>query len=426
MFDLDPNQDPAATPEEEADAARRSSLEEVLQAGAESLLDSLDETDGGAMNFDVLETVVSRTGTDLAGGALDTWSSGDGDPVADEREGGDGIGATELEQLVAILESDGAVPSLMEPTASHLESASILMHEVHRSGASDPERYGRRLEERLRGIEPARVTELLWTACEDTARSLEAHEFDLWMRAFCPLLRRAVPYLVDRLAQVAAASDARVRETLWPHVVDEFLLGLKTRSREVDPRALDIDAESLERAVPRLLGLSSLGGALLQPGTFRVDAEFARPVALRLMESAAHEKFGPLVLAAFREAMPYDFGARSCVLAQRRYDASLGWILTQQLRSPRAALVGDAQRSTAWVLARGIAELEPERRQESWVPDAIRWLGERDMALDAPEQREALAALLNRVLGERRGLRRSWCADCRKAASRALQNQSLE
>ena len=412
-------------PSEEHDVARRMSLEEVLHVGTESLLDSLDEADRGAMNFEVLENVVSRTETTLAGRSFDEPTEDNGDPVAREREGGDGIGAPELEQLVSILEREGDMPVLAENAKQRLESASILVHEVHRIGTADPEAFGRRIEERLRTVQPERMTEFLWTSCQDMAGVLSSEDFDMWMRAMVPMLRRAVPFFPDRLAGFAAVATPNIREQVWPHVVDEFLLALITRSREIDPRALDLDPESQAEAVERLLKLSAFGGARLKPGTYRIDAEFARPIAIKLMESAAHEKFGPLLLWAFRESMPFDFGVRSCVLAHRRYGDELGWVLTQQLKTPRAALIGDAQRSTAWVLTNGINELEQERRSETWIADAIRWLGERDMAHDANEQRYALLDLLERITDERRGLRRCWNSGCRKAASRALENRSL-
>ena len=118
------------TPELGSGTVRRVSLEDVLEAGAQTLLTSLDEADRGALNFETLDRAVSRTGTELAGRPLDDATQGSSDATAAEREGGEGIGAIELEQLVAILETEGEVPDFGVESHARLENASILMHEV--------------------------------------------------------------------------------------------------------------------------------------------------------------------------------------------------------------------------------------------------------------------------------------------------------
>ena len=357
----------------------RYSLEDVLEVGAESIRHSLGGDDEQSLDFAAIDGVIRRTQSALTVDGPDVVRTRRTRGAVDyEEEGGKGIGAPELEQLVAILETGSGHAELHNDEAALLECASILLHEAHKIeveslGPDSVRAVALRVETTLRGVSPQQVTPFLQMALWDMAEALPHDSFDVWMQAVSPMLRRAVPLLLDRLTEFAVQATPHGRAAMWPYIVDEFLMALQSRAGDLDPRVHALGPDELADAMARLTTLQSLGKGLLAPGTFKISQTFAHGIALRLMNGPASRLFGPLLLAAFRETPPADPGVRACVLACRRYDASLGWVLLQQLSAVRSQLTGDAERATAWVLFSALDQLDEERRKESWVPGALEW-----------------------------------------------------
>ena len=402
----------------------RYSLEDVLDVGAKSIRSSLGSAEDQELDFAAIDGVIERTRSALTVPKRDVTGS-DLDPTQEEDEGGRGIGAVELEQLVAILETGSGDTQLENTEAALLECASILLHEAHKVrveclGSDSVRAVAQRVETALRGVPPESVTPFLQASLVDMAEALPHDEFDVWMQAVSPMLRRAIPLLLDRLSEFAISASPHGRAAFWPYVVDEFLLALGSRQGALDPRVHALEPEELEQACARLGELQALGKGLLAPGGFKIAQTFAHSIVLTLMRSPAAHRFGPLLFAAFRETPPADPGARACVFACRRYESSLGWILTEQLGSIRTRLSPDAERAAAWVLYSELECLEPERRLESWLPEALEWLGFRDVAGDPPEQTDPTRSLFERIANTRRGLKHEWNRECRKIARRVL------
>ncbi len=159
---------------------------------------------------------------------------------------------------------------------------------------------------------------------------------------------------------------------------------------------------------------------------FSLTQTFAHDLLARLMDGPARHVVGPVLLAAFREALPVDPGVSFCVFATRQYDESIGWLLSEQMKNMDAYVTDDVQRSAAWVLMSAIEQLHGERRGEVWIPAALGWLGARDMALDSDVQLTSTRALMGRIVSERHGLRKVWSRDCRRAAQTALNQGAFQ
>lgn len=371
-------------------------------------------------DFETIEGAMTEAGVAVSrSGVHDTGF----DPAAEEREGGEGIGVLELDQLVAILETEPAGPSLDARGPVQLERASIFLHQAWELEPSDHGRVSsrsmsRRLEAAFVGVDPSTVSAYLLEAMSDVAPTAPAENFDAWMDIAGSMFRRAVPMLVDRMIELATALGGETAETLWPHIVDGFLLSLGTRPRELDRALFDLPEDTLDRGYARLGKLRAFGTSLFKPGSFKLDQAFAYPTMLALMESPLHASVGPVLLAAFRDTMPTDPGVRACMLAFRSYNDSVGWVLARQLAAGCEPIDVASERLVAWFLLGAFQGLDPERRGEPWIPEAFEWLGARDRSQDTLEQFEETNALFDAVTGERQGhFRKAWSKACRRSAA---------
>lgn len=416
---------PAEAP---AQGSRPLSLEDVLEAGKDSLRLSLDLVSGSEIDFETLDDAVHQTRQAVgASGEEPRTDAGTIDLAAPRvhSEFDDAVG--ELEAFVRSLESSAESPRFdaFDEYAA-FENTSILLHQFDLARSRDLDDWSRALSVCTKGLDPAGVAALILEATRDTAEQRPCEEFDAWMESLIPILRRTVPNLSDRLAAFAVEASPHGREVLWPFVVDELLVTLKGRREGPDPRVHDLDAVALERAIERLCALPAIARGRVAPGMLSISQSFAHPLVLRLMQSPARHVIGPVLLGAFRDTLPKDPGIGFCVLAMRQYEESLGWLLATQLESPGVPVHPDVQRSAAWLLVSVLDSMPTERREETWVAGALYWLGERDSLDDAESQRSGTADLLRSVVAERNGLRRSWNKECRRAAKAALAQGEFE
>lgn len=403
----------------------RRALEDVLQDEAQGITDTLGAASLDQLHYEGLESAIRSGSNALSGDATVSLPQDDG-TAALENEGGSGLGAAELEQLLDIYERADAEPMLVEAGAQSLERAQILLHVAAReaalqSGDADSHRdMGLRIDAALRDAVPTHVQGLLMGAIPDMAEVLDPASFDRWMEVAYPFLSSAFQVPMESLVAMAVTAKPGGRECLAPYVVDEYLAHLPSRMPPLDERVFELDPAALDRVWERLGRFRALGQGLMRPGAFRLSDRFAHPLMLRLVRTPLVVKLAPFLAAAFRESMPADAGARFCVLAWREPTPDLGWVLGAQLEDTRAPLVGVAEQSAAWVLVQGLETLEHERRGESWLAEALGWLGERDASRDAPEQLLRTRALLAGVVSTRNGLFKSWPSEARRAAKASL------
>ncbi|MEM8712791.1 MAG: hypothetical protein AAGG01_17705 [Planctomycetota bacterium] len=398
-------------------------LEEVLEAGTQNLKLSLDITGEENLDFEALYDVVEATKVRLA--ADHDGSDVDGNPVASEREGGSGVVANEMQCLVSLLEAGTQTPNLQDDAQAALERASIILHESHQAIGFDTQRYGKAVDVMLRSADTVDVERFARSAVVDMSASLTHHTFDAWMPAILLTARRASPSLCDWLAGIAANGSVHAQEALWPYVVDELLVSLKDRQEAAPGIVYALDGLSLDLAIERLAKLPSIHRSVLAPGMFSLRQTSLHHLLIRLMDGPARYVVGPVLLAAFRETLPTDAGISFCLFASRQYDDSIGWLLTEQLKNLDQPVHVDVQRTAAWTLLSALEQLPPERRNEVWIPGALEWLGSRDMSMDADVQVDSTRGILQRIVSERRSLRKVWSRDCRRAAAQALTNEGL-
>ena len=401
---------------------QRVTLEDVLEAGTQNLRLSLDLAGtGGDIDFEALDEAVAATRSRIVSSpSID--DEGDFDPVAAEREGGGGVVRNEIHCLVALLEAGTTKPNFSDEAQGALERASIILHEAHQIIGFDTAKYGTVVDVVLRSADSVDVERFARAAITDLSAALPHHVFDAWMPTIMVAARRATPSLCDWLAEISALSSNHAKEALWPFIVDEFLIGLKGRTYALDPNVHDITAISMDLAIERLSRRPSIIRSVFAPGMFSLQQTFAHELLLRLMEGPARHNVGPVLLAAFKEALPTDPGVSYCVFSTRQYDEAIGWLLSEQMKNLDSYVSEEVQRSAAWILMSSIDQLHGERRGEVWIPGAIEWLGSRETSLDSDIQLDSTRALFERIATERNGIRKVWSRDCRRAASQALES----
>lgn len=415
---------PVSLPSGHGDRSRVT-LEEVLEAGIQNLRLSLDMAGTGELDFEALDHAVSATRSQLVTSEALATDSDEIDPVAAEREGGEGVVSHEIHCLVALIEAGTTPPSFADDAQSALERASIILHEAHQVLGFDSQRYGRDVDIILRSADSVDLERFARASIADLSATLPHHVFDAWMPAILTTVRRATVSPCDWLAEISVSSDSHAKEALWPFIINELLVGLKNRTQPIDPGVHAIDPLAVEVAIERLSRLPAIQRSLLAPGMFSLRQSFAHELLIRLMDGPARHAVGPLLLAAFHEELPVDPGMSFCVFATRKYDDSIGWLLTEQLKNLDAPVTDEVQRSVAWVLMSALEQLDGERRREIWVPASIDWLGGRDVSLDSDVQRASTHTLMERVASERKGLHKVWTRESRRAAQNALKNGGL-
>jgi hypothetical protein len=215
--------------------------------------------------------------------------------------------------------------------------------------------------------------------------------------------------------------DATARPALWPHLVNDLLLGLDPAPQSavlqlwMEANAIDLEATpDLATRLGRLEALAGEGTAARLGDLMLVPASRTGAVLSVLMGSRLAGRVGPLLHQALQRGQGSDLAR---VLAEalseyepahRRFYADLARELGSETPSPRLA------RQAAEVLTETLAELTPAERREPWTATAIAWLPTLAGAGARPT--------LTRILKQRRLLvLPAWPAACREAAGEALE-----
>ena len=222
------------------------------------------------------------------------------------------------------------------------------------------------------------------------------------------------PFLLELWHGLGNRSD---QERVWPYVVNELLLGLQWK----DPRpklalyqALSgISVKGRADVLVKLEAMTALQQKILADDVFLAPAPLLYNVHDVLMKSSIADQHGPLLhqRLAHQKAHPlvpilmggfaeYDNARRGV------YEAVLAQGVGERV-------VPELQEIALRHLKGALTRLSAERRDEDWVPDAIRWLGRLGTVKVKP--------VIEGILNEKKFLViPAWPAACRDAARDAL------
>lgn len=262
----------------------------------------------------------------------------------------------------------------------------------------------------LRPDEMAGLGELL----TDFAHAAGTATADRAASALLEAARAANPALVSAVwAGVDGSWPPARRDFLWPHLVNDLLLGLPAAPEALVARLWQL-AASLEvtDALGRLDRLSALPGAanpVAAEQVFLVAPSRVRSIHAVLLHLAGSDHHGPRLHRALLRRPP-DRLTGIVMGAVRAYEPDDRHLYITLLRDGGRPQPSRELKELVVPLLLGFVDSLPEeRRTEPWVPGAIAWL-----AATAPV---AAAPLLQRIMNERRLLtKRVWPEACRTAA----------
>lgn len=234
------------------------------------------------------------------------------------------------------------------------------------------------------------------------------------------VVRRTRPELVAPLwweiasKQVKAGPDDPRWPIIWPHLVNDLLLGLEPAPHPLAVplclKAGDYDVEEALKLAPRVASLGAMKSQTPANDLMLVPIAKARAVHAVLMRTPAADRHGDQVYKALSLRCP-DALTRVLMSAVGAYTPEHRELFAALLREDgREFHSRQLQALAAGTLQRRLANLPPARRGEDWVAPAVEWLGRL-----APESARPLLA---RIVGERRLVFfRVWPAACRRAAA---------
>ena len=212
----------------------------------------------------------------------------------------------------------------------------------------------------------------------------------------------------------AADPTARLWPAVWPHLVNDLLLGLEPAphllTKPLFLYAGELDTERALELSSRLAPLSAVSSGPITGDLLRLPVDKVRSIHTVLMRSSAADCHGANLQRALTRRSP-DALARLVANAVGAYAPEHRELYVALLReggrdlqsAHLVALAGDA-------LLRALDDTTRRQRAETWVVPAIEWL--RNHAV------EAAGPLLTRIVSERRFLfLRAWPPACRAAAS---------
>lgn len=254
----------------------------------------------------------------------------------------------------------------------------------------------------------------------------EAGRSDLIDRA-APLmaeLRQSHPELVSAVwSKIAGECEPAARTALWPHLVNDLLLGLAPAPDSVIAqlclRAGELGFDQAVTQAARLSELPCALGAPLADDIFHVPPARARCVHAALLHTPAAGNHGPLLHRALARR-PLDALTGVLMNAVGSYGPHHKALFLSLLRE--GGLENGSQQLltlASTLLAQELDNLTGVERHRTWAPEAIAWLGRLAPGAARP--------VLQRVLTERRWLwRHAWPEACRAAAAAALADRPGE
>lgn len=398
----------------------------ILGIGSAALKRALTAIGGNEVDFEAVKAAFAATQV-ASLTEEDVFSAHGPGGLPDEGEGGDGIGAEELASVLTAAESraSGAPRLALDEAAGEEAAIAIQLLVQSPDEAVQAVAEGRLQVLRRRELERAagargeaptdEIAGVLVEAIVDFAESLPIRAFDSVFTFLAPTLRRVVSPLLERLPTIADRLSEKGREALWPHAVDEMLLFLRRRRVGLDPRLEAISTDARERGLLRLAQLPALKGGRMDPASFEMDQSFVFGLMLELLQlPAARPVVGPIVFGALRRSPPREEWLANVYRSTSSHSPDLDSFSMWAIIA-RAGIEIDPRciDQAADQLVKRLEGLPAERRDGSWIPGALLWLGERGTlkALD----------LLERVRSERKLLRHTWNKACRDAAQQGIE-----
>lgn len=409
------------------------SLEAVLDLGVHALRHAIDEIGSvsadpaalralftaaekalaisdDAASVEILVAVLARASNDLPG-----------------EEAAPGADATEYGLSIEALRREIAGYGGQTPEMSHVapgdrrEELSILVHLLL---ASPPEAVQGAIDERLSRLFAEPLSPVERSLLVEAVRDLAEHADLVSLDSALPALSRALRSSPDRgllgsvWRELATRTEGRVFDALWPHLVNDLLLGIGDDAARRDLLASVGRTSDVGRA-HELARLARLEAVRTQ--SFAADLFDPPPAALFpiFADLLAREggRLAELVLRGLQRNPPRWRGAEALATFASVTPAcrALLYALLREgaLEDASPRLTQQAGR----ILANALSELPSRDVGAAWVPRAIETIG----SLGNPGDRLLLREI-------RRGFRawpwRRWPATCRHAASIALHAHS--
>jgi hypothetical protein len=206
---------------------------------------------------------------------------------------------------------------------------------------------------------------------------------------------------------------------LWPHLVNDILLGLGRVNPETGRDLLlwagQISREAAAAQVERLQGMPALQGARVVGDLFKIPLVLLYPVH-RALAATSLKQWLSRGLHASMKARPFNPAVRGLMAALPYDPSNLEFYLELIGQAGAEELAPELRSRVAAILLGILNDLPRARRSEKWVPVALDGLAR----LGSPESDN----LFRRVRDARRWIfLREWPADCREIARMTLSRE---
>ncbi len=408
------------------------SIDEILEGCAAAIRDSMRDVaaSGGGITdtaklFECAEAAVALA-DDVKGVGLML-------ELVKDSEGAAGSSGPGTE----VVEDDSRYELSLEELEAQLLELAELGVPIHEADTDDPAEYLSILLQILFAYPSAGVLHGMGTCfARCFSRPIGEAEHDVLVAALVSLFESGDEALVDRSFPIIANAIGRdssisvcdllveaarrsavpgVREMIWPHAVDELLLGGETKSQTMRRKLSGLLENSFtEKGARRVTRLRAMHHGAFSSHVFSPPMPELFPLFADLLEDNPPKELGKRLLRGLQESPPRWVGAEaihvhgSPVRACRAFLAQLMREGAMETASP------ELRNMAAGILCNGLADLAPKRREEDWVVPGI-------LALAALPERKTTKPLLERIKRERKHLFKPvWPASCRKAAAEAL------
>jgi len=325
----------------------------------------------------------------------------------------------ELAGEISELEAAGQTPD--DPGSSSLSSYLGIC--FHLLGGDPSEALETALEMNLKqAITNGGITKhdlnLCSAAVAESALRDNQVALDKVLPAFCEPLRNARPdYLVKFWIRLWEALDPRRQALVWPHLVNDLLLGLGDLPSEVSERlwlaAGELDSRVAFTQVSRLECMPALRKKAVCPVLMKLPLKAMYPVHLALMKSSLAPHHGPRIHEHLHRN-PSNGLIEILMKSLDKYDpANDGFYLSLIKQSGAESITLDLRGQAARLINKALCELPASDRNQDWVGRAIGWVGKLDPEFARP--------LLTMIRDEKKYFFfRAWPAECRRLAEKNL------
>jgi|GEM_PF-3221475 len=206
---------------------------------------------------------------------------------------------------------------------------------------------------------------------------------DRVLPAYCGALISAQPvYLGGFWERLWEALDSGRRALVWPHLVNDLLLGLDEKLPDAGTRlwlaVAQIDPKSALQQVSRMECLEAFRTRKSLPGLMNLSLESMYPVHLVLMRSSLGSEHGPRLHQHLRRQPPNELAEvllEAIGPHQPSYDNLYLALIRQGAGSTMTA---DFRRMAARLIGETLISLSGEGRKGKWAGKAVAWLGNLD------------------------------------------------